>query len=180
MGVAAPDFVPTDPTQRVRAYTSPPRRADAWVADRPGDLEGGQPSGDRLGSIGPDQGYAFRLVRQLEDQLHLGRVGRDDAVAGCVAVAMKRAALFGRAPVIYDLTAAFTLFGFLDDDPPPELVELREALFAEIRSSHHYAERRDLVDLVPADVLQQSPGAIGAAYRSDWRSNFVAELPAVH
>ena len=150
------------------------------MADRPGDLAGAQPQGARLGSIGPDQGYAFRLVRQLEAQLHLGWVNHDDAVAGCVAVAMKRSALFGRAPVIHDLTAAFTVFGFLDDDPPPGLVELREALFAEVHSSHHYAERRDLVDLVPAEVLRQSPGAIVAAYRSDWRSNLVDELPDVH
>lgn len=178
--MAAPDFVPTDPTQRVRTYSSPPRRKDPWIADRPGDLDGGQPHGARLGSIGPDQGYAFRLVRHLEDRLHLGDVSRDDAIAGCVSVAMKRAALFGRAPVVHDLTAAFTLFGFLDDNPPADLVELRESLFAEIHSSHHYAERRDLVDLVPDSVLRQSHGAIAATYAANWRSNLAGDLPAPH
>ncbi len=177
--VAAPDFVPTDPTQRVRVYSSPPRRNDSWEADRPGDIEGGQPQGTRLGSIGPDQGYAFRLVRHIEDQLRLGSVRRDDAVAGCVAIAMKRSASFGRAPVVHDLTAAFTVFGFFDDNPPAELVSLRERLFAEVRSSHHYSERRDLVDLVPEHVLRQTPDAIAATYAADWQSNLEAP-PAAH
>jgi len=174
--VAAPDFVPTDPTQRVRAYSSPPRRADSWEADRAGDLPGGQPSGSHLGSVGPDQGYAFRLARHFDDRLRLGRVRRDDAVAGCVAVAMKRSAVFGRAPVIHDLTVAFTVFGFLDESPAVELVVWRERLFAEVRSSHHYSERRDLVDLVPTDVLRHSPDAVAKTYAANWRNNFATEL----
>jgi hypothetical protein len=121
--------------------------------------------------MGPDQGYAFTLVREIEDQLHLGRVDRDDAVAGCVAVATKRASLYGRAPIIHDVVAAFSVFGFVDPSPPPELVVLRERLFAEVRSGHHYNERRALVDLVPGHVLRQSPEAIAKTYSTDWRSN---------
>ncbi|MEZ5412650.1 MAG: hypothetical protein R2761_31745 [Acidimicrobiales bacterium] len=169
--MAAPDFVPQQPARRVRAYTSPPRRPDSWVPDRPGELPTGQPHGARLGTIGPDQGYAYRLVKQFDGRLELGRVSHDDATAGCVAVAMKRSGLFGRAPVVHDLTAAFTLFGFLDASPPAELVELREKLFAQVHSPHHYVELRHLVDLVPADVLRSSHDAIATAYRSDWRSN---------
>ncbi len=172
--MAAPDFVPLDPARRVRVYTSPPRRGDAWVADRPGDLGTRQPKGPQLGSMGPDQGYAYRLVRQFDGKLSLGKVSHDDAVAGCVAVAMKRSALFGRAPVIHDLRAAFTLFGFLDPSPPAELVALREELFAEVASPHHYPERRHLVDLVPDAVLAGTPDAIAAAYQADWRSNLAA------
>ena len=170
--MAAPDFVPVDPTRPLRTYSSPPRRDRSWRADRPGDLPAGQPRGDRLGSIGPDQGYAFRLVHHLDDQLRLGSVHRDDAVAGCVAVAMKRSALFGRAPVIHDLTAAFTLYGFLDDAPPAELVALRQKLFAEVANSHHYMERRELVDLVPDAVLARPHGAIVDDYRAEWTRNF--------
>ena len=132
-----------------------------------------------MGSIGPDQGYAFRLVRHIEDQLRLGLVKRDDAVAGGVAVAMKRSAIFGRAPIVHDLTAAFTVFGFFDDNPAAELVALRQQLFAEVRSSHHYSERRELVDLVPEHVLRQSPEAIASTYASNWRDN-LETLPAAH
>ncbi len=170
--MAAPDFVPTDPTQRVRRYSSPPRRPDSWQADRPGDIaETGQPRGARLGTVGPDQGYAYRLVTQFEGSLHLGGVHKPDAVSGCVGVAMKRSALFGRAPVIHDLTAAFTLFGFLDTDPPADLVTLREQLFAEVASVHHYTERQELIDHVPDDVLRQSHTVIAERYRTDWRQN---------
>ena len=173
--MAAPEFVPTDPTQRVRAYSSPPRRPDAWQADRPGDLGGPQPTGDRLGSVGPDQGYAYKLVRHLEDKLHLGDVRRDDAVAGCVAVAMKRAAGFGRAPIVHDLTAGFTVWGFLDENPRRELVDLRTEMFAEIRSPHHYLELRAVVDAVPGEVLAATPAAITATYQRDWREAIVVD-----
>jgi hypothetical protein len=173
--VAAPDFVPTDPTEQVRRYHSPPRRPDSWWAQRPADLLVGQPAGDLLGNIGPDQGYALKLARQFEGKLHLGRVAHDDAVSGCLAVAMKRSSLFGRAPVIHDLTAAFTIFGFLDPNPPADLVAWREPLFAEVRSSHHYAERRAIADLVPAEVLRQPHGTIADTYRQAWRTNLTLQ-----
>ena len=142
-------------------------------------MSGAQPRGARLGNIGPDQGYAYRLVRHIEEFLTLGSVHRDDAVAGCVAVAMKRAAEFGRAPIVHDLTAAFTIFGFMDDEPPAELVELRQRLFAEVRSSHHYTELRYLVDLVPAEALTKSQEAIADAYLADWRNN-LGDVTAAH
>jgi len=124
-----------------------------------------------MGAQGPDQGYALTLVPLFDDRLRLGGVHRDDAVAGCMAVATKRSALFGRAPVVHDLTAAFTIFGFLDDEPANELADLREELFAQVHSHHHYRERRALADLVPDDALHRPHTAIDAAYRSDWKRN---------
>ena len=142
------------------------------MADRAGDFdEPGMPRGPLFGTIGPDQGYAFKLVDAFEDRLEFGRVHRADAIAGGVGVAMKRSALFSRAPVIHDLTAAFTLFGFLDSDPAPELVELRETAFAEISNAHHYDERQKVIDLVPDSVLRRPHTAIVADYASDWRRN---------
>lgn len=173
--MAAPDFVPLDPARRLRVYTSPPRRDGAWIPDRAGDLPIGQPKGAQLGSIGPDQGYAYSLARQFEGRLNLGSVAQEDAVAGGVAVAMKRSSLFGRAPVVHDLTAAYTIFGFLDAAAPTELVALRERLFAQVRSAHHYPELRQLVDLVPEAALARPHDAIAAAYQADWRSNLVLD-----
>ncbi len=170
--MAAPDHVPTDPTQRVRSYASPPRRNDAWLADRPGDHEGLQPKGAALGSAGPDQGYAYRLVHLFDDRLHLNGVDYDDAVSGCVAVAMKRSALFGRAPVVHDLTAAFTIFGFLDASPSADLAARRASAFAEVKSNHHYFERRHLVDSVSEEALMQSHDAITSQYKKNWRELF--------
>ena len=58
----------------------------------------GQPKGDLLGSQGPDQGFAIKLARSLEAQLELTKNEHaSDVIAGCVAVALKRASAFGRA-----------------------------------------------------------------------------------
>src|SRR4051812_5257700 len=110
--MAAPEFVPTSPTAR-KSYVSPLRRAGSWVADRPGELEGRQPEGDRLGSPGPDQGYVSHLTDTLKGTLKLGSHEHEtDALAAVAAVGLKRASLFGRAPVIHDVQAAVVLLGF--------------------------------------------------------------------
>ena len=178
--VAAPDFVPSEPTQKLRTYSSPPLRPGGWTADRPGEIDGQQPKGQALGTTGPDQGYAYRLVRHVEDRLHLGDVKRDDAVAGGVALAMKRSALMGRAPVIHDLMAAFTVYGFLDADPPEQLKSLRRQAFAEISSHHHYLERRNVVDRVSEEVLRKTPSEIEQLYRSDWSRLLDTETAGEH
>lgn len=169
--MAAPKFVPIDPTEKVRKYSSPPRRPGSWKANRAGEIGVGQPSGTNLGTQGPDQGYVFRLLPLFDDRLHLGDVSRDDAVAGCCAIAMRRSALFGRGPVVHDLTAAFTVYGFLDEDPAGDLVELREEIFSQIKSNHHYFERREVVDLVTEDALRQGHDQIAVSYGVDWHRN---------
>ncbi len=141
------------------------------MAQRPGDLAGEQPTGEGFGTPGPDQGYALKLANMFDDRLHTGALHRDDVVAGCVAVANKRSGLYGRAPVVHDLTAAFTIWGFLDESPDPDLVELREQLFAQVASSHHYPERREIVDLVPSDALRRPHAKIINDYQSDWHQN---------
>lgn len=163
--------MPTDPTATVRRYHSPPRRPDSWTQDRAGEITDGQPTGVRLGNQGPDQGYVLTLLGLFDDKLHCGALHREDVDAGCGAVAMKRSALFGRGPVVHDLTAAFTIFGFLDADPDPELVTLREELFPEVANNHHYPERRRIVDLVPDTALRSGIGAIELAYQQGWRKN---------
>jgi hypothetical protein len=118
---------------------------------------------------GPDQGYALKLARRLRDQLVLADgESADDAVAGCLGVALRRAALFRRAPVMDDLRIAFNLFGFLDDDAPKDLVDFRRPRFAEADSSHHYAEVRELAVLVPESTLRRSAAEV-VARRADWR-----------
>jgi hypothetical protein len=174
--VAAPEHVPVDRTRPVRGYESPPRLAESWRADRPGEVvQHGQPDGDRFGHQGPDQGYALRLARHFEGQLTLTSGEHErDALAGAVAVALKRASMFGRAPVIHDLTVGLTVWGFLDE-APPELVSLRKKLFEEVAHPHHYTELRRLVDLVPEATLRQTPAQVAAAHRHDWRDLLTVE-----
>ena len=165
--MAAPEFVPRRPTDAPRTYSSPPRRPESWETDRPAEVvDHGQPRGDMMGNQGPDQGYVYRLVHQFDDRLLLqAGEDREDVVAGCVAVALKRASLFGRAPVVHDLTVAFTVWGFLDPHPDPDLVERRLTMFEEVRNPHHYLEQRAIADAVPESVMRMTPAALADAYR---------------
>lgn len=162
--MAAPDYVPNKTAVADRHYVSPPRRPQSWLADRPGELTEGQPIGAGLGVPGPDQGYALRLARRFEDELLLSPGEHAaDAIAGCLGVALKRAALFGRAPVAADLEVAFRVFGFLPPAPDESLVAWRKELFAGVSHPHHYAETRHLVDLVPEAALRMAPSEVEAA-----------------
>ena len=158
--MAAPDYVPTPTDEKARVYASPPRRPDSWRADRPAELQGRQPQGGRLGNPGPDQGYALKLADQFRGKLVLtSGEHEDDALAGCMALAMRRSALFGRAPMIHDITVALNLWGFLAE-PSSELAAARRDAFAGVASAHHYMERRALVDSVPDDVLRLAPADV--------------------
>jgi hypothetical protein len=169
--VAAPEYVPVKPMDDVRAYESPPRRPEPWRAERPGDLPEGQPIGPKLGWQGPDQGYALVLADRLRDQVRLQEGEHiDDVVAGAVGIALKRASLLGRAPVIHDLKVALTIWGFFDTEPPADLIALRRDLFEEVSRPAHYSQARRLVDAVPDDNLLRSPAAVEAAYRERWHA----------
>src|SRR4051794_19494366 len=175
--MAAPEYVPIKPMDDVRVYESPPRRKDPWRPDRPGDLTGSQPRGDRLGNPGPDQGYGLVLARRFEGKLALteGESERD-AIAGCTGVALKRSALFGRAPIIHDFTHALTLWGFLMADAPKGLVDLRKPLFQEVALPTHYGDQRRIADMVPESTLRLPHGGpLNEALRADWRALFVIE-----
>ncbi len=168
--MSAPPYVPHPPTERVRTYHSPPHVPDVASGPRPEELHRPQPHLPEMGYPGPDQGFALKLLRLFD-----GRVvttpgeHRDDVEAGVVAVALKRASIFGRAPVVHDLTVAFELFGFLDE-APEELVERRRELFDGVGDPHHYRRLRDLVDMVPEEVLRRSPEQVIEERDSLWRS----------
>lgn len=154
-----------------RSYSSPDVVPDAWTPDRPGIVDGLQPSGARLGSQGPDQGFALTIARRRASRVRLQQGERlDDAIRGCVAIALRRASAFSRAPVVHDVDLAFTIWGFYDDQPPADLVARRAELFEGIGNVlHHYAEGREVADLVPESTLRMTPAAATAAYPAGWR-----------
>lgn len=174
--MAAPRFVPTKAIDDTRIYTSPPRRPEPWLQDRPAELLLGQEWGPRLGNPGPDQGFGLTIAETFRDQLVL-RPGEqaDDAITGCLTVGLKRASIFGRAPVVHDLRIAFTVWGFLDDHADDELVAVRRELFEEVSHPHHYVEQRAIADAVPEATLRLTPGEVASRYEQDWRS--LLELP---
>jgi hypothetical protein len=155
--------VPTDPfvpavldeEPRQEANLAPGSHMPAsgsWRADRPGDLGALQPKGALLGSPGPNVGYALTLANRARDRIRLEpHESSDDAVEVIAAVAMKRAATFGRAPTINDVDFAMELLGYLGEVPGdvkawrPDVV--REA-------AHDYVVRRAVVDTIGSGLLR--------------------------
>ena len=130
-----------------------------------------QPIGKRFGSQGPDQGFGLKLANRFRERIVVTPgESADDAVQGCLNVALRRSSIYGRAPVVHDLTLAFTIFGYLDADAPAQLVAHRRRAFEGVaNAAHHYAEGRALVDAVPEATFRLTPEQAGAAYRTGWR-----------
>ncbi|HEX7168563.1 MAG TPA: hypothetical protein VF230_16400 [Acidimicrobiales bacterium] len=165
--MAQPDYVPVTPSDRVREGEPLPP-AKRWTATRPGEIVGLRPPvGDSFGVTGPDQGFGLKLAKRFTDRLELEPTERaDDAISGCLGVGLKRASMFGRAPVIHDFDLAFSVFGFLGG-APRDLVEFRRPLFE--AASHHYWDQRGIVDVVRAETLRLTPTEVRGRL-GEWRT----------
>ena len=170
--MSAPRFAPVAPGQVVDAYESPDHVPAPWNPSRKAEVQGFQPSGARLGYQGPDQGYALTIANRFRDRLKLGRgVTSEDAIRGTVAIAMRRASIYGRGPVIHDVKLALVIWGWLEDSVPTELAQRRRELFEGVGNViHHYAEARDIADLVPEATLRLDPESVARRMPQDWRA----------
>jgi hypothetical protein len=141
--------------------------AQAWKAERPGDLVAGQPTGDFLGRPGPNVGYAVMLAGRLRDSLQLAPHEHEaDALAVIAELGMKRAASFGRGPTMADVEVAATLLGYLGECDDGFLAWRRGVSHG---ADHEYGVRRSLVDAVPDSALRMPPKvpALLAEFRDD-------------
>jgi hypothetical protein len=168
--MAAPKFAPAGPLES-HHYTSPDVVPEGWTPDRPGIVDGLQPVGRRLGAQGPDQGFGMSLARRRAADVRVSApVTVDDALRGCLTIALRRASLYSRAPVVHDVDIAYTIWGFYDANPPAELVARRAELFEGVGNvNHHYAEGRAIADLVPEATLRMMPDEVRKAYPARWR-----------
>ncbi len=153
-----PKFAPILPEDEVRDLHKLPPPA-AWYAKRPADFRpapaGRQPG---RGVAGPDQGYGLLLAERFAGRLVLAKgEHKEDALKGASVLAMKRAALFGRAPVVDDLELALELFGYLGEASPLQ-VEVRRAAFGGV--AHDYWRCRELADRVPEETLRMTLAAV--------------------
>jgi hypothetical protein len=168
--VTQPDYVPIAAPDRIRPIDRLPVPR-SWRSTRPGEvLDPVPPKGRAFGSTGPDLGYGLKLARLLAPKIKVSEGEQvADAVAGCFAVGAKRAAMFGRAPVIFDMELAYTLWGFLGD-APADLVAFRKPLF--MGAAHEYQEQRAIVDRVKESTLRMTVDQVKAG-RRDWKSLLV-------
>lgn len=169
--MAAPRFAPV-PEEDIRAYESPDHVPEPWTSSRPAEIVGRQPRGERLGYQGPDQGYVLTLASRLRPHVRVtAGESVDDALRGCTLIALKRASLFGRAPVIGDLRLALTIWGFLDVPPGADQLSARKVIFEGVRNVvHHYAEGRVIADMVPESTLRLTPEQAAARMPDGWRA----------
>jgi hypothetical protein len=157
-----PTFVPISEADQVR----PARHLHvpgSWTTSRPAELH--VPTAHRgpsVGTPGPDAGFAMRLARRFEHDLRLGEgESEHDVTLGVALIAARRAALFGRAPCIYDVQFALAIWSFQSDVTPDRQAKRRTA-FSSI--SHDYVAQRALVDAIPEETLRLKPAdAHGAA-----------------
>jgi hypothetical protein len=170
--VAAPKHTPVDPVDRPRVYQSPDFVPAPWANTRKASVTGRQPRAERLGHPGPDQGYVLALAERLRPRVKVTPgESVDDAIQGCIGIALRRASHYGRAPVIHDLDVAFTMWGYFLDTPPAELVAARARLFAGVANVvHHYVEARRIVDMVPQSTMLMTPEMVRKAMPHSWRA----------
>ena len=132
----------------------PPARS--WRADRPGDLAAGrsrepQPGGTLRGRPGPNVGYAYTLAERARDRFRLApHEDLHDAISVVAEIGMKRAAGFGRAPVIGDIELAMALLGYDGSADDTFGAWRAQALHG---AAHDYPVRRAVVDSVPDSLL---------------------------
>jgi hypothetical protein len=161
-----PKFAPILPNVEVRdLYKLPP--PPPWRPHRPADF---RPAPDATwrpgrGSAGPDQGYGLLLAERFAERIRTVEGEHpDDVLHGASVIALRRAAMFGRAPVAADLELALRLFGYLGT-PTEEMIEARRAVFGGV--AHDYWRERQLADLVPEATLHMTPDALAERLESD-------------
>jgi hypothetical protein len=159
-----PTFVPISEADQVRPARHL-RVPGAWTTSRPAELTTPRAlRGRGVGTPGPDAGFALRLARRAAHDLKLtAGENEEDVQLGCALIAARRAALFGRAPSIYDVQLALALWGFSIDATAEQRAARRQA-FAGV--SHDYVVQRALVDTIPDESLRLSPSEATARVES--------------
>ena len=165
--MAQPDYVPLVSGDRVRPSNRLSTPATG-AQDRPAELLTLRPpTGAGFGATGTDLGFGLKLAKRVAERAVLAEGEHlDDAVAGCFASGCRRAALFHRAPVIYDMEWAFAVWGYLPG-APEEVVAYRRPLFA--GAAHDYFRQRAIADAVSEEAVRLPPRNVQAGLAVNWR-----------
>lgn len=152
------EFVESDLPRPV-LEVAPPRR---WRPTKPGLITTPEekPIGGSFGNIGPDPGWAQRVIRAygLPDS-------NPDLENVVIGLTMARAAMFGRGAVAEDVEVALLLCGYGDDNPPPASVERGRSWVAAV--PHEQRPGQTAVAEVNPDYLKMKPAQLRVALRRD-------------
>jgi hypothetical protein len=164
--MAVDPYVPAATADAPRSKEKvPPARG--WKAVRPGDLPTQRPRGHLFGTPGPDAGYALALGERFRSALDLAwQEHPDDGLAVGTAIGMKRAALFGRAPILADIEVGLSVLGYLGG-APEDLVDWRRERVRDAR--HSYPVQRDIADAIAEATLRLKPAEVRAQL-ANWRT----------
>lgn len=125
-----------------------------WLATRPGDTfkERDSDQDILLGNAGPNIGYALKLARlRIEHLFLLDSEHEHDVEVLLSEIAMRRAARFGRAPVVKDIEFAAHLLGYEqkatsgEEKWRPRLVH---------GTGHDEHKRRRIVNSIPQEIIE--------------------------
>ncbi len=145
-----------------------PGVARSWRPSRPGELNSPEevPSGGPFGVIGPDSGYALKLVGEHQLALLPGE-HHHDVAAAVAAIASARAARLGRAPIADDVAVGMIVLG-LDAAAAVDagVLSNRPRWLANV--GHDAAKLRKLVADVPQQLLEATPDALRTHVSSGW------------
>jgi hypothetical protein len=171
-------YVPADPDAQPRQQQNLPPGvalppATDWRPDRPGDIRTpDQPEGGLFGNPGPNVGYAYTLAQRAAERFVIGPYEHiDDVIAVVAETAGKRAAMYGRAPVMADIDRAALLLGY-DGSGDASFTDARQRLVQE--AGHAYRRRRAVVDAVPENLLRSATTDFGPLL-AEWRERFASE-----
>ena len=169
-------FVPADLADRPRQQAEPPARRRAAARVELASPTGPAISVRRAAATascsavpGPNVGYAYTLAERV------ARTGcgsartstLDDAVAVVAEIAAKRAAIFGRAPVIDDVDVAIDAARLRRRRPTtPSSRSVRSSCTS---AAHEYLRRRTMVDAVPESLLRKRMAEVAESVDA-WRS----------
>ncbi|REK20631.1 MAG: hypothetical protein DWQ40_05195 [Actinobacteria bacterium] len=140
--------------------TPEPAPARRWRPTKAGLITSPEqkPVGGAFGHIGPDHGWAQRVV----DAVELPDPDPDlrDVVVG---LTQARAASFGRAPVREDVEVALILCGY-GDNPPPDRIERRALWLA--AAPHDKRPGQTAVQDVNPEYLRMKPAELRYALKN--------------
>jgi len=114
--MAAPQYSSSPAVDTTRIYGSPQHVAPSWTSDRPAEITGRQPTGERLGYQGPDQGYVLTLASHLRPKVVVTKNERvEDVLLGCTLIALRRASFSGVDNVLHHYSQGRTLADMVPD-----------------------------------------------------------------